>query len=234
MTCFFNQTEIISVLKKETSAVFMDGRYLPPRATILLWLLKQAVVFHEAIFTRFPAAWSATTNVSVEKLVRGAFCHLRPPTESHRTQSSPTCVTIVAQSHTRWKWKRIKRPLCAGSAGSSRPSTVSFTNGVELQQRSFIRKHIVRSLTQKISTRRWNLEIRLLKHSFKSHKRLSCVGGETFIYCFVLSNSVVGLIGFLVFTLIILAINATSENRKIQGRIQAFLCTLKLPHSTIW
>lgn len=56
MTCFFNQTEIISVLKKEISAVFMDGRYLPPRATILLWLLKQAVVFHEAIFTRFPAA----------------------------------------------------------------------------------------------------------------------------------------------------------------------------------
>lgn len=43
-----------------------DARpYLPPGATILLWLLKQAVVLHEAIFTRFPAAGSATTNVPV-------------------------------------------------------------------------------------------------------------------------------------------------------------------------
>lgn len=101
-----------------------DARpYLPPRATILLWFLKQAVVLHEAIFSRFPAAWSATTNVSVEKLVGRAFCHLRPPTENLWTQSSPTCVTLVAQSYTRWKRKRIKRPLCTGSAPVYRKCT---------------------------------------------------------------------------------------------------------------
>lgn len=137
--------------RKEISAVFMDDArpYLPPRVTVLLWLLKHAVVLHEAIFTRFPAAWSATTNVSVEKLVGRAFCHLRPPTENLRTQTSPTCVTLVDQSWTRWKRKRIKRPLCRRVTPLH-----GFTNGVELQQRSFIRKHTFRSLTQEVSRRR--------------------------------------------------------------------------------
>lgn len=42
------------------------GPYLPlPGATVLLWLLKQAVVLHEAIFTRFPPVWGPVTGVSV-------------------------------------------------------------------------------------------------------------------------------------------------------------------------
>lgn len=160
----------MSVLIKKTKkhrrcTGLTPGLYLPPRATILVWLLKQAVVFHEAIFTRFPAVWSATTNVSVEKLVGRAFCHLRPPTDNFRTQSCPTCVLLAAQSQTRWKRTGIKRPLCPGlhqSAESSRPLTVSFTNGVELKQRSFIKK-THRSLTEHILTPRYR-EIRLLKY----------------------------------------------------------------------
>lgn len=88
-----------------------DARpYLPPGATVLVGLLKQAAALPEAIFTRFPAAGSAPTNVPVEQLVGGALRHRRPPAEGLRTQSCPTCVTLHVQSRTSRTRKRTKRP----------------------------------------------------------------------------------------------------------------------------
>lgn len=63
------------------------GPYLPPGAPILLWFLKQAVVLHEAIFTRLSTVCDAVTGVPVQQLVGGAFRHLRRPTT---TENLPT------------------------------------------------------------------------------------------------------------------------------------------------
>ena len=165
-----NKQKSFRYSNKETSAVIEDDArpYLPPRATRLLWLLKQAVGLHEAIFTRFPAAWSATTNVSVKKLVGRAFCHLRPPTENLWTQSSPTCVRLAAQSYTRWKRKRIERPLCPGSAPVCRKFTPLY--GLTRQWCWATTKIVMRTLTvwgltQETSTRRFR-EIPTLKQLF--------------------------------------------------------------------
>lgn len=191
--------------------------HLPPRATVLLRLRKQAVVLHEAIFTRFPAAWSATANVSVEKLAGGAFCHLRPPSANLRTQSCPTCVSPVTQSDEveeetgstpTLRWARTSPPEVHAPARFHQPM------GVELQQRSFIGKHTVWSLTREISTRR-ERKLRLLKN--RGLARNFLVGRHLFVF-FYLSNSVVGEIKFLIYTFAILEINATSWKRKIKGR----------------
>lgn len=100
------------------------GPYLPPGAPILLWFLKQAVVLHEAIFTRFSTVCDAVTGVPVQQLVGGAFRHLWRPTTTGNlpTWSSPTCVTLIGKSCTRWKKrKRIKRPLHTRTCRKSPP-----------------------------------------------------------------------------------------------------------------